>query len=955
MCRLLVVCALLGLVGCSKGGEDSPVECGPNGECPEGFVCDPIGRRCVTAGSGTPDAGGSGLALTVNISGGGTVLVSGAPSACTASSCSFNFTAGVTVTLTAQPAGGESFVGWSGSCSGSDPVVTVTMTQAQSCTATFGQRIVVSATVSGATGTVQASSSDAGASCSAGSCTIDPGGSVTLTAPSIDGSRFTGWSGAGCGGTSPVLQLTNVTSSITCTATYADGLAVLASVVGASGAVAATSTTPGAVCQPGGCTLGSGGNVTLTAPEIEDFRFTGWSGDPECTGMSLVLLLENVTHSISCSAGYVRRYTVSAAVTGATGASVRATSTDTTADCDGSSCEVDERGRVLLEAPELDGHRFTGWSGGCNGETNPLLVTNVQADRHCVAGYARRIVVAGVVVGGPTAPVVATSGDAGSVCASGSCTVDAPANVTLLAPSSDGHRFVGWSGTPACTGDANPLVLAGVTEAQSCQATFIARITVAGVVAGGPGTIVATSSDPLKDCNGAACTVDAPGTVTLTATAATQGYSFVGWMGPPACLGAGLSITLADQLASISCTATYSQRITVGVSVSGTTAEVRISSNAQTADCTVTECTVAVGDVVTIEVTGGDNRRFVGWDGAPCLGTGLGKKVDMVATVGGACAATFVDARSTTRPASTATWRNPTGWRDEKNQPIQMTLRPVAGAMFECRTGRTAVTGTSHVEAQPWGPCDGNLGLTPVVFPVAVPGDINGSYRTEARLSIVAYKSEPLIYDYYAHDSLNGALPCPEAATDLEIVSIANQLELPTNFAFPETDVVANPFIKLTLTAGFYNALAKIGTPFLPTPHTLDVLSLRHRFTILPRLSGQTNRYVAVRRQYESLRHRKYRNVSSCANSFEFGWKWVVLPLQGKVFGDPQQERLQCAALIMNARGQGHCLERNPLNGALRSAAYSDTLWEKLLQADSLSPKNRDGCTSESCGLYLPD
>jgi hypothetical protein len=52
------------------------------------------------------------------------------------------------------------------------------MDAAKSCTATFVERVMVSASVTGATGSVAASSSDTAASCSGACCTIDKGGSV---------------------------------------------------------------------------------------------------------------------------------------------------------------------------------------------------------------------------------------------------------------------------------------------------------------------------------------------------------------------------------------------------------------------------------------------------------------------------------------------------------------------------------------------------------------------------------------------------------------------------------------------------------------------------------------------------------------------------------------------------------------------------------------------------------
>ncbi len=52
---LLAVAALV--AACGSPDSEPTDECGPNGECPAGYTCDPVGRRCVLGGGGTPDAG----------------------------------------------------------------------------------------------------------------------------------------------------------------------------------------------------------------------------------------------------------------------------------------------------------------------------------------------------------------------------------------------------------------------------------------------------------------------------------------------------------------------------------------------------------------------------------------------------------------------------------------------------------------------------------------------------------------------------------------------------------------------------------------------------------------------------------------------------------------------------------------------------------------------------------
>jgi hypothetical protein len=81
----------------------------------------------------TPDGGSNGL--TVNITGAGTVTSTPIGIDCGAT-CSANFTTGLPVVLTAAPAMGSVFAGWSGGCSGTGSC-SLTMDNDKTVTATF--------------------------------------------------------------------------------------------------------------------------------------------------------------------------------------------------------------------------------------------------------------------------------------------------------------------------------------------------------------------------------------------------------------------------------------------------------------------------------------------------------------------------------------------------------------------------------------------------------------------------------------------------------------------------------------------------------------------------------------------------------------------------------------------------------------------------------------------------
>ena len=77
-------------------------------------------------------------ALTVSKSGNGTGVVTSSPGGINCgATCSANFTSGASVSLTATPASGSTFAGWSGACAGTGACM-VSMNSVVSVTATFG-------------------------------------------------------------------------------------------------------------------------------------------------------------------------------------------------------------------------------------------------------------------------------------------------------------------------------------------------------------------------------------------------------------------------------------------------------------------------------------------------------------------------------------------------------------------------------------------------------------------------------------------------------------------------------------------------------------------------------------------------------------------------------------------------------------------------------------------------
>src|SRR6267143_785937 len=175
----------------------------------------------------TPPA--SGYVLTVNKAGtgSGTVTSSDTPPSIscgpTCATASASYASGTVVTLTASPASGSTFAGWSGGCTGTGPC-TVTMNAPTTVAATFTpQTTTFTLTVNKAgTGSGTVTSSDTppsiscGPTCATASASYPSGTTVSLTASAASGSTFASWSGC------------DITSGTTCTVTMSAAKSVTA-------------------------------------------------------------------------------------------------------------------------------------------------------------------------------------------------------------------------------------------------------------------------------------------------------------------------------------------------------------------------------------------------------------------------------------------------------------------------------------------------------------------------------------------------------------------------------------------------------------------------------------------------------------------------------------------------------------------------------------------------------
>jgi hypothetical protein len=313
------------------------------------------------------------LSVTRDGTGAGTVTSSPAGIDCGAT-CSASYDYGTAVTLTATPATGSTFAGWSGGgCSGTG-ACTVTVAAATDVTATFtlATHALTVAKAGNGSGSSVVTSSPAGINC--GTDCSEPfvyGTAVTLTAAPATGATFSGWSGGGCSGTGACTV--TVTAATTVTATFTLNQYTLTVIKSGSGGGSVVSLPPGISCG-GTCTgtFSHGTIVRLSATPAMFSIFGGWSGGG-CSGTGMCNV--TMTGPVTVGANFQRpTFTLAVSKTGVGVGTV--TGSPGTINC-GTSCSqaVLSGTTVTLTATPSANSTFNGWSGGgCTG-TAPCTLT----------------------------------------------------------------------------------------------------------------------------------------------------------------------------------------------------------------------------------------------------------------------------------------------------------------------------------------------------------------------------------------------------------------------------------------------------------------------------------------------------------------------------------------------------------------------------------------------------
>ena len=316
------------------------------------------------------------LVLTRAGNGAGTVTSAPAGIDC-GTTCSASFAYGAVVTLTARPATGSTFTGWTGGgCTGT-VTCTTTMTAAVGVTARFTlQQFTLGVTkVGNGAGTVTSNpvGINCGPTCSA---PFNFNQTVTLTAAPATGSTFAGWTG-GCTGTATCT--TTITGAVDVMARFTlqrFTLSVNFGRLGPDPRGTVTSSPAGINCTQN-CAADFNFNQLVTLTAVPGFAtiFTGWSGGGcSGTGTCSVAIIQATTVTASFLAAEFFLLTVTFSGDGAG----TVTSSPAGIDCDDTCVGSFRPSTTVTLTPAANpGSRFQGWiGGGCESSFECIVTMN---------------------------------------------------------------------------------------------------------------------------------------------------------------------------------------------------------------------------------------------------------------------------------------------------------------------------------------------------------------------------------------------------------------------------------------------------------------------------------------------------------------------------------------------------------------------------------------------------
>jgi uncharacterized repeat protein (TIGR02543 family) len=480
------------------------------------------------------------------------------------------------VTLTANPAPGYDWKGWTGTENDGVNPTTITMTGSKRVSAVFEKRFSLIINNQQVIGSL--------VSLNEGSVFINPapggdgkytnGTVVTLSARANSGYDWKSWQGTGSDGLNPASMTINSDKQITVyfdprfSLTIGNQLVIGSSVSFNEGSVIVNP------APAGDSKYTSGTEVTLTAVPNAGYDWRAWQGTVNDTSNSTHVTITSDKH---VGVSFDRRYSLTINGQAATGPSVGTTGGSVSLDPGPGKDNLFTRdAAVNITATPAAGYRFDRWTGDVSGNAATVNIV-MNANKSVTANFVRIYTL-----------TTATLPAAGGSVTPGSGVYDEGAIVNLTATAASGYRFDHWSGD--ASGNA-PTASVTMNANKSVTAHFVRVYTLTTSIVPAQGGTVAPSAG----------TYDEGASVSLTATPAA-GYRFDRWTGDAAGNTATISITMN---ANKSVTANFVRIYTL------TTAALPAAGGSVTPGSGVYD----EGAIVNLTATAAAGYRFDHWSG----------------------------------------------------------------------------------------------------------------------------------------------------------------------------------------------------------------------------------------------------------------------------------------------------------------------------------------------------
>jgi len=502
------------------------------------------------------------------------------------------FLQGVAVTLTASPAAGWGFAGWTGTLTSSVATWSYTMGSAAAVqTVRFGPCLSLTLQVSGS-GTVSAAPTNS-SGCPAGQYV--PGAAITLSGTGIVGWTLTGWTGTQTRSNDHTAwSYTMPAAAATQTAQFAQCFQLSHPTTGPLGGVVSASPSFSYACILGRYVSGAALNLSVTAPS--GATFLRWSGSGASgTSSPLAFTMPAATASVTAELAACVQVTVTASSRGTV--SLLSNWSHTCA-----SQYFPVGAPMTATALPNAGSLFKQWTGTYPGTSNPFAFTMPAALVALSAAYKTCRTLAVVADGCGT---VGSPSPVSAECPAGQFVEGT--SVSVLATASSNCTFTQWSGNSSSTAASLSFTIPAFDA--TLQANFKQCYPLSLLTAGATGTV---APNPIRSLACATNSFVAGAAFTIASSANGGVATFREWSGDASGTANPLTFTMPAGPASVTANLVPCVTLTAKAANSGSTGSVSATS-AWSHTCTTTF--FPEGAPVTVQALPGTGSTFGHWTG----------------------------------------------------------------------------------------------------------------------------------------------------------------------------------------------------------------------------------------------------------------------------------------------------------------------------------------------------